>query len=300
MQPKNNQFYHLLALATAIIWGTTLVSTKVLLNHGLTAVEIMLYRFLIAYILLWILHPQSYKFGGWKDELLFVGVGFSGGTLYFIAENTALGITLASNVALIVTTAPIFTAILAHIAIKGERLNRNLIVGSLTALVGVTLVVFNGKFILKLNPLGDLLSLTAAISWALYSVILKRLDRKYDIFYITRKVFLYGIITLLPFFVFMPIHHDSKILFNEVVIGNLLFLGVIASSVCYIFWNLALKHIGTVRTSNYIYFIPIVTLITSVIVLNEPVTLFAIIGTIFILAGVYYVDQGFPKLIIHK
>lgn len=296
MQSKSNQLYHLLALVTAIIWGTTLVSTKVLLNHGLTPVEIMFYRFLIAYILLWILHPKSYKFGGWKDEMLFLGIGFCGGTLYFITENTALGITLASNVALIVTTAPIFTAILAHITIKGEQLHRNLVIGSLTALIGVALVVFNGKFILKLNPLGDILSIAAAISWALYSVILKRLDQKYDIFYITRKVFLYGILTLLPIFVFKPIHFDPKILLNEAVIGNLLFLGVIASSVCYVLWNLALKHIGTVRTSNYIYFIPIVTLITSVIVLNEPVTVFAIIGTLFILSGVYYVDHGFPSL----
>ncbi len=295
MQSKSNQFYHLLALATAIIWGTTLVSTKVLLNHGLTPEEIMLYRFLIAYILLWVIHPKSYKFGGWKDELLFIGTGFFGGTLYFITENTALGITLASNVALIVTTAPIFTAILAHITIKGERLNRNLIIGSLTALIGVGLVVFNGKFILKLNPLGDLLSVAAAISWAFYSVIMKRLDKKYDIFYITRKVFLYGIITLLPIFVINPIHFNPKILLNGAVIGNLLFLGVIASTICYILWNLALKHIGTVRTSNYIYFIPIVTLITSVIVLDELITIFAILGTAFILFGVYYVDHDRSK-----
>lgn len=294
MGTKSNRFYHLLAFATAMIWGTTLVSTKVLINHGLTPAEIMLYRFVIAYCLLWVLHPKSYPFGGWRDELVFAGLGFFGGTLYFITENTALGITLASNVALIVTTAPIFTAILAHLMVKGERLSKNLIIGSITALAGVAMVVFNGRFILKINPLGDFLSIAAAVSWACYSVLMKRLDKKYDIFYITRKVFLYGIITMLPIFYFDPLQFDSKEIFSLPVLANLLFLGMIASSVCYVLWNLALKHIGTVRTSNYIYFIPIVTLFTSVLVLNEHITLFALAGTVLILFGVYYVDHGLP------
>lgn len=294
MESRTNRYYHLLAFGTALIWGTTLVSTKVLLNHGLTAAEIMLYRFVIAYLLLWVIHPKSYKFGGWRDEFVFFGTGLFGGTCYFITENTALGFTLASNVALIVTTAPIFTAILAHLLIKGEQLNHKLITGSLVAIIGVAFVVFNGHFILKLNPLGDLLSITAAISWALYSVILKRLDKKYDIYYITRKVFLYGILTMLPFFILDPFHYEKGMFSDFTVIANLLFLGVIASSICFILWNSALKHLGTVRTSNYIYFIPIVTLITSVLVLNERITIFAIMGTFLILFGVYYVDHGLP------
>ena len=296
MHAKSNRFYHLLAFGTALLWGTTLVSTKVLINHGLSPAEIMLYRFVIAYVVLWAIHPKSYKFSGWGDEFLFFLLGLCGGTLYFITENSALRITLASNVALIVTTAPIFTAFLAHLVLKGERLNRNLLVGSLMALVGVAFVVFNGKFILKLNPLGDLLSVGAAISWAFYSVIMKKLDGRYDIFYITRKVFFYGIVSMLPFFAIEPFQFDSKAIFHIDVLLNLLFLSVIASSICFVLWNSAIKHLGTVRTSNYIYFIPIITLITSVVVLNEQITIYAIIGTVLILFGVYYVDHGFEFL----
>ena len=292
MTQKSNQFYHLIAFGTAIIWGTTLVSTKVLLRHDLSPVEIMLYRFVVAYVVLRILHPKSYAFGGWRDELIFLGTGLCGGTIYFLTENTALGITLASNVALIVTTAPILTAIFAHLMVKNERLHRNLMIGSITALAGVALVVFNGQFILRLNPLGDFLSIVAAASWALYSVLLKKLDHKYHTLYITRKVFFYGIITLLPYLLIDPIHFDWQKIIHPEVVWNLLFLGIIASSGCFILWNIAIKHLGSVRTNNYIYFIPIVTLLTSVWILDERITLFAVIGTFLILSGVYFVENG--------
>lgn len=291
---SGNRPYHIIAFFTALIWGTTLVSTKVLLHHGLSPGEIMLYRFLIAYTILWIIHPKSYSFGGWRDEFLFILTGLCGGSLYFITENTALELTLASNVALIVSTAPLATIFLAHFMVKGESLHRKLLWGSLIAMLGVGFVVFNGNFILKLNPYGDLLSIAAAITWALYSVILKKLDHKYHVLYITRKVFLYGIITLLPYFAYKPFHFDWNELKSGEVIGNLLFLGIIASSLCYILWNIAVKHIGSVRTNNYIYFIPIVTEITSVIILKEQITIFAIVGTIFILSGVYYVENDLP------
>lgn len=294
MTGSHLRFYHFLAFLTALIWGTTLVSTKILIQNGLTPSEIMLYRFLIAYVVLWIIHPRVYRFTGWKDELLFLGIGFCGGTLYFITENSALEITLASNVALIVTTAPLFTAFLAHLLIQGERLTRQLLIGSVAALIGVAFVVFNGHFILKISPVGDVLSVAAAVSWAFYSVLMRRLHGRFDNLYITRKVFFYGILTILPVFIFHPLHTPVDVLLKWNVLSNLLFLGVIASSVCFVVWNNALKHLGTVRTSNYIYFIPIVTLITSVLVLGEVITVYAMLGTLLILFGVYFVDHELP------
>lgn len=250
MHTEGNRKYHLLAFATALVWGTTLVSTKVLLQHGLSPAEIMLYRFVIAYLMLWAMHPKRYPFAGWRDELLFLGTGLFGGTLYFLTENTALAYTQASNVALIVTTAPLFTAFFAHLTVKGERINRNLLTGSAIALPGVALVVFNGSYVLRLNPLGDVLSVAAAVSWALYSVLVKQLDRHYPVLYLTRKVFLYSLITIIPYFIFFPLRWDAARLVPVSVWGNLFFLGVIASSVCYFVWNTAIKHLGSIRTNN--------------------------------------------------
>ncbi len=289
----SNSLYHIMAFFTVIIWGTTFVSTKVLIKEGLTPEDIIFYRFLIAYICIWIISPRKLFANNLKDELLLVATGLCGGSLYFIAENRALGITLASNVSLIVCTASIFTAILSHLFVKGEKLKKNLISGSFIALAGVAFVVFNGSFILKINPAGDLLTITAAIMWAFYSIILKKLDSKYSTIFITRKVFFYGIITLLPIFIISPLTTDTRILFQPMVIGNFIFLGVIASMLCYILWNKSVKHLGAVRTTNYIYIVPLITLITSSIVINETITLFAITGALLILSGVYIAERGF-------
>ncbi|MCH5329134.1 MAG: DMT family transporter, partial [Coprobacter sp.] len=182
-----SRFYHLLAIFSIIVWGTTFVSTKLLLLNGLTPPEIFLYRFAQAYLCIWFWSPRRLWADSWKDEALLLLAGISGGSLYFYAENTALGITLASNVSLIIATTPILTALLACAVYRQERLRANLVAGSFVALVGVALVVFNGSFILEINPLGDLLTLFAAGLWAVYSLVLKRLENGYPVLFITRK-----------------------------------------------------------------------------------------------------------------
>lgn len=290
-----NGIWHLMALVTAAIWGTTFVSTKVLIAQGLSPADILFYRFLLAYLVMWFFSPRILFAHSLKDELLMVGAGLAGGSLYFIAENTALGITLASNVSLIICTTPVFTAILSHFWVKGEKLKRGLLYGSLIALGGVALVVFNGSFILQINPLGDFLTITAALMWAFYNIILKRLDSRYSTLLITRKVFFYGVITLLPVFLLNPLTTDTTILLKPVVIGNLIFLGLVASMLCYIMWNVAVKQLGPTRTSNYLYIIPLVTLLTSSVVIGETITVIALTGAVLILCGVYLAEKGWKR-----
>ena len=279
-------WYHLIVLFTVIVWGTTFVSTKILLANELSPVDIFFYRFLLAYTSIWFLGQKKLFANNLKDELLFMLTGITGGSLYFITENTALGITLASNVALLVCTAPILTTIFSRWFLKTEKLNRYLWHGSLLALTGVAFISFNGRFILQINPLGDLLCLIAALSWALYTILLKHLESRYSTLLITRKVFFYGIITLLPLFILKPLHTDATILMQPVVWGNLLFLGIVASLLCYLLWNTAVKKLGAVRTTNYVYLIPLVTLLTSAIVIDETITWIALAGALLILAGV--------------
>lgn len=293
MQKTKAYWYHIITILTVVIWGTTFVSTKVLIGYGLSPVEILFYRFILAYICIWFVCPRKLFAKNMKDELLFVGTGLCAGSLYFVLENAALKITLASNVSLIICTAPIFTAFLSHLIYRKEQIKSHLIFGSLIALLGVALVVFNGSFILQINPLGDILTILAALSWAFYGIILKRLNGHYSTLFITRKVFFYGIITLLPFILFSSDIFHTNLLSAPLIIANLLFLGVVASLLCYIMWNSAVKELGVIQTSNYIYFVPLVTLLTSAIVINEQITTIAILGSIFILLGVYVAEKGF-------
>ena len=282
--------FHLITAAVVTIWGVTFVSTKVLLQHGLGPMDIMFYRFVIAYFCILLISHKRLWADNWKDEFMLMLSGLTGGTLYFIAENNALGISQASNVALLVCTTPIFTALLANWIFK-DPLKKNMLIGSFIALVGVGLVVFSGSVILQINPLGDFLSIMAALMWAVYCLILKPLGNRYSTAFITRKVFMYSILSVLVYFIFDPLLVDIEILTHPIVVMNLLFLGIVASMLCFIAWNAAVKVLGPSRTANYIYVQPMSTLILSSIILSEVITLTSLIGAACIIGGVYLAEK---------
>ncbi|EEO27754.1 DMT family transporter [Oxalobacter paraformigenes] len=291
---KRTFWFHLIALVTVAIWGTTFVSTKVLIRSGLTPVDIFFYRFVLAYLCIWIISPKRWFADSVKDELWLAAAGFCGGALYFVTENTALDLTLVSNVSLIVCIAPLLTAFLVILFYRNEKVRKTLLAGSVMALVGVALVVFNGHFILKLSPAGDLLTVAAAFSWAFYCLILKRLDLRYPTLFITRKVFFYGVVTLLPFLPFLPLHFEAAIFMQPAVWTNLLFLSLVASMLCFIMWNMAVKELGPVLATNYIYIVPLIAMLTSAVLLGEPVNTVMLGGCALILAGVFLGQRRSP------
>lgn len=290
MLKTQNLFYHVIAIATVIIWGTTFVSTKILIHTGLSPVEILLYRFVLAYVCILAVSHKRLWAASIKDEGLLFLSGLFGGSLYFIAENTALGITLASNVSLLICTAPVFTTLLASLFYK-EPLQKKLLYGSAVALLGVGLVVFNGSVLLKINPLGDCLTLVAALSWAFYCLLLKRLSKSYATLFITRKVFFYGILSLFVYFLFFPFDLRIGLLRLPVVYLNLFFLGFVASMLCYLMWNKAVQLLGASQTANYIYIVPLVTMLTSAVFLAETLTLTSLLGALCIIGGVYIAEK---------
>ena len=280
---------HLMALGVATVWATTFVCSKQLLEFY-TPMQVMFLRFLIAYLVLWLLRPRPLRWQG-RQELTFlllgILVGLLGGTFYFWAENTALQHTLAANVSIIVAMAPILTSILAHFFTRDEKLNANVWAGFAVAMAGVVLVVFNGTFVLRLSPLGDLLSLLAALSWAGYSVLIKRLSGRYDSILLARRVILYGIVTSLPLLLLrgelsLDLHPFSE----PGMLASLLFLAVLGSAVCFAVWNIVIGRLGVVRANNYIYLQPFITIVAAYLLLGEPVSWMALAGAAFIIGGV--------------
>lgn len=282
--------FHIIAILTVSIWGVTFVCTKVLINHGLSPTEIFLYRFLIAYLCIIPIAPKRLWAANAREEAAMMACGLCGGSLYFIAENTALRLTFASNVSLLICTAPIFTMLLSNI-IFHSTLRKGMLLGSIIALCGIGMVVFNGSIQLGTNPLGDLLTIVAAILWALYSLLLRRLGTRYPTLFITRKVFFYGAASAIAYFILTARLPRLDTLTHPTVYLNLIFLGIVASMLCYVMWNAAVKALGAEKTSNYIYCVPMITIITSILFLSEPFTLITFLGTVCIIGGVYLAER---------
>ena len=283
---SKNMLWHLLAILIVAVWGTTFVNTKVLFNSGLTPLEIFFLRFAIAYVCIWFISPRKLLARSWRDELIMILLGITGGSVFFLAENYAVGLTYVNNVSFIVCTAPLLTVLLGITFVKSIKATWSLIVGSLIALLGVAVVIFNGSFVLHLSPWGDLLTLLASLCWAVYSLLMKKISNSYSAIFITRKIFFYGLVTVLPAFIFDPWTATISMLLTPKVMLNLLFLGVIASFLCFVLWTLVIVKIGDMTSSNYLYLNPISTVVTSAIFLNEPMTAIAYIGSALILIGV--------------
>lgn len=288
---KNKLAYHILAISIIAIWGVTFINTKFLILNGLNPQEIFLLRFILAYIGIWTFSPHKLFTDNWRDELTTLMLGITGGSLYFWAENTAIQYSLVNNVAFIVCNAPLLTLFLGMAFSKEIRATKNIVMGSLISLIGVALVIFNGSFILRLNPIGDFLALVAAGAWAVYSLLMRGLTNRYNVTFLTRKVFFYGILTILPAFLIKPWQFPLENLAEPVIWMNLLFLSIIAALICFVLWNIVIREIGALSSANYIYLSPVSTMIASAIFLQEPVTWISIAGSILILSGLFIVSK---------
>ena len=290
---------HLIAFIVVAIWGVTFVCTKLLLLGGLTAAQIFILRFIIAYLLLLgysLSKGIHWLSNSWRDELNMMALGVFGGSLYFLTENSAMNYTTTTNTSIIVSLCPLFASAIIGAFYKTERLNRWQTVGTVMAALGVIMVVMNGHFVLHLSPLGDALAFGACMCWAFYSLLIIPVSKRYPTVFITRKVFFYGLLSMIPYITLHPDLNIQLVINKPTLLANLLFLGCVASMLCYVAWNWVLKRLGAVVATNYVYLNPVTTIVFAWMVLNEQITVWFIIGTVLILYGMYLVNTKRPKL----
>lgn len=290
---------HGLALMTIVVWGTTFIATKILLET-FSPLEILLIRFVMGFLGLAIYDAlkNSSSRPPWnlRQELIFAGAGLSGVVVYYLLENIALSMTYASNVGILVSIAPLTTALIAPFFLKEEPLRAKLIFGFIIASIGVSLVMFNGNIEFKLALAGDTLALSATLGWAIYSILLKKIDTEnYTVITYTKKIFFYGIILMLPF-ARASNFSIATVDFTPLNTILLIFLGLGASAGGFLGWNKAVHILGVFKTSAYIYLSPLITLFTAALVLGEPITMMALGGCFLILIGLYLSERKpFPK-----
>lgn len=304
------------ASVSVFIWGITFVSTKYLLR-SFSAYEILVLRFVLAYVGLWLLCPKRLRLSEKKQEIYFVLAGLSGVTAYQFMENLAILYTNASNVSIIVSVCPIFTAIFSQIFLKEKNLTPAFILGFFLAIFGIALVSFNGVVVLHLSPKGDLLALGAAVWWGVYSLCVSKINALgLDSVQTTRRIFFWAVILMIPIGLFsiasggagngtdgaarvslsqISVIFDSA--FNKFRFSNplnwlnLCFLGLGASAFCFAAWNVACDRLGTVRATVGIYLIPVVTIVFAYFALGESISLMGAIGAVITIAGLFVSER---------
>lgn len=129
----------------------------------------------------------------------------------------------------------------------------------------------------------------AAVVWACYSVLSKKISSfGFHTILTTRRVFAYGIIFMIPFLALGDFYIGIERFKNPAYLGNMLFLGIGASALCFVTWNTAVRALGAIKTSIYIYLVPVITMAASALILDEKITFLSAAGAAFTLSGLLF------------
>ena len=284
---------YIFALVTILIWGSSFVVTKLLLEY-ISPTQILVVRFSLAIIFLMIIHPTFHFKWTFKNEKYFM---ISGAFLasYFILENNALQHTYASNVSLIIATIPLLTTIVAFAIFKEGNLKIVNVVGLVVSYIGVILIVVNGKEEVNLSILGDMLAFFAALSFSFYTIFLNKTSALHIVVK-TRRVFIYVTIIILMY----SLLTNQKVIISTInidIVLGILFLGIISSSLAFVLFNQAAKILGAVKVNNFTYLNPVVTVIVSIIVLHEGLTFFKVLGGLIVISGIIISEKNYNRKI---
>lgn len=300
---KKQALPYILAAFCILVWGVSFICTKYLLRT-FSSLEILILRFVTGYIAFCIISPKPLKTSGIKEELLFMGAGICGITIYQFVENIAIYFTAANNVSIILSTCPMFTAIIAAIFLHEKTITKNFILGFVIAMTGIVLVTLNGSSEFSLSPKGDLLALGSAICWGFYSLFVSKINSLgHGNFASTRRIFFWALIFMIPLAVYGLVFGGKSTSINFCPaentarwsdwknILNLVILGVFASSLAFVAWNKTCKALGTVKTTAAIYMVCVVTIIFSFIFLGEKISLAGLFGTFLTILGLFISEK---------
>ena len=278
-------------LIAIVFWGASFIATKFLLDE-LTPETIISMRLILAISLLLTIaiiqkrnFTINFKSHGYIIVLAVIAV------FHLWIQVTGMKFTTASNTGWIIGMAPIFMAVLGLIFFK-EKLNALKILGIIVATFGLLMLVGKGNLlnIDLIKNKGDLLVLSSAFTWGIYSIVNKKISLNYSPLMTILYLFIMMAIIIVPFTI-------SKSSINSVINLSstgwiaILFLGLLCSGIAYVIWAFALREMESAKVGAYLYFEPFVTVITAWIFLKEEITLLMILSGLIITAGVFLVNR---------
>ena len=285
--PRQGLSGHLAALCAIIVWGGAFVAAQMALE-AVSPTVLMFLRIVIAIIVTTIIHPRPLGWQGWKTEGYYMLGGLLGIFFYYYLQNAALTYTSASNVSVLCALAPIVTALAAPLLLRTPRPHGLFYLGCVLAVAGSALTVYNGTAVLQLNPRGDVLALLNAVVWGFYAIVSRKISSfGHSLIPSVRKMFVYALLFSAALLLFQGVQVQPEKLVRWDVLCSIAYLGILGSALSYLLWNYAIKHLGSVRATTYIYLEPLVTMAVAAVMLGDSITWIALLGAVLIIGGLF-------------
>ena len=289
-------------LFAILVWGINFAIIK-------AALEVMsphvmnVFRLSVSAVVLGMMHARFQRrqkasfFAPLKTHgLQIAGLGIMGFFVYQFFFIVGLDNTLAGNAALIMGSAPLWTALLASL-LRYEKLSRLSWGGLLVSMVGTALVLLFGtkQIGFEANLLfGNLIVLGASLMWGAYTALTRPILRHVSPIGLT---FL-GLLFALPFLYAVAIPSWGEVHWSEVddwVWLAILFSGGLSTGIATALWNNAIKYVGPSHTAAFGNLVPFVALLSSVLLLDEPILSIQLVGGALLIGGLFLMRRGRPK-----
>ncbi len=282
------------ALFAVTVWGASFVATKISLQYVAPSTVVWL-RFTMGVVILGlaVILNKQFSLPQGRDWGYFAILGFLGITFHQWLQSTGLLTAQATTTAWIITSTPIFIALLGLFILK-EGLVWYQVAGIILASFGVLLVVTKGNLLSltagKFGTPGDFLVMISAINWAVFSTLSRPGLKKHPSTLMMFYVMSFGwVFTSILFFLSSGINQITSIPWNGWI--AIAFLGVFCSGIAYIFWYDALKVLPVAHTGAFLYLEPMITVIVAALILREAILLATLVGGMTILIGVWLVNR---------
>ncbi|MEU6052093.1 EamA family transporter [Streptomyces xanthochromogenes] len=273
-----------LAAVATVVWSGSFVASRAL-HDSVPPVQAAFWRWLIAIVAV---APFAIRETWRQRALIRAHLGYLtvasllGITVYNTLVNQAGTSTSAGNMGMIMAASPVLMAV--HERLTGGRLGARRTIGLLVAVAGVLLLVSKGSLTLDLAP-GDLWMVAAALSFASYSVLLRRRPAELGSLTFLLATFVLGALMLAPAYgVSLAVQggFDAR----PATVGPLLYVGVLSSAVAFFAWNKAISLIGAARAGVVYYLQPVCVALLSYPLLGEATGPAQLVCMALILGGV--------------
>jgi drug/metabolite transporter (DMT)-like permease len=284
-----------LAVLAAFIWSGNFIIAKGV-NKDIPPISLNFYRWLIASLIMlpfaikqfraqWKLVKQSWHYLFWVS---LTGIALFNTFVYIGAHYTS-----AINLALIGTTSsPIMSVIFARIFLN-EKIGWMKLAGMILCTIGVLFLLSNGNFQNLLSfhfSTGDLWALLAAFCFAVYNTLVKKKPAGISPVNFLFVIFSFGTLMVLPFFIW-ELNRYPVVAWNSNIIFSIFYLGIAASVICFLIWNMAIGKLGAGRTALFGNLIPVFSSIEAAIILHENFTWVHITSMAIVFTGILLANR---------